>query len=204
MGSLCCKRSPASADVPGPTSSVAALATVDASMWLVKLSDFMMMTGPPPPFEEWQPGFFVIFVSHEWLGRDHPDAEGHEQCMPLFVERCPLFVILAPKLHNSQQERCSYESYGRRGWCRAEIWFKQMRTKPQDVPMILITGDQNVKFLRAHNWVYNMVHDGLFSVPGDRELLKPVMGTLLQSKMEEFLLQGKLHYFRYFKSRTLA
>lgn len=67
--------------------------------------------------------------------------------------------------------------------------------------MILITGDQNVKFLRAHNWVYNMVHDGLFSVPGDRELLKPVMGTLLQSKMEEFLLQGKLHYFRYFKSR---
>lgn len=45
-----------------------------------------MMPGPPPPFEvlsyrnmltEWQPGFFVIFVSHQWLGRDHPDEEGH-------------------------------------------------------------------------------------------------------------------------------
>jgi len=242
-------------------------------MWLVKLSDFMMMPGPPPPFEvlsyrnmltEWQPGFFVIFVSHQWLGRDHPDEEGHvchclrmalqnimteslvvdydplakslgfshklskkvvgqmmtgylwmdwmclpqdhldsrlEQCMPLFVERCPIFVILAPKLHNSQGELCSYQSYGRRGWCRAEIWFKQMRTKPQDMPMILITGGESVKFLRAHNWVYNMVHDGLFSVPGDRELLKPVMETLMKRKLEEFLLQGKMHYFRYFKSR---
>lgn len=251
---------------------MAALATQD-TMWLVKIEDFMMMRGPPPPFEvlthrdllvDWRPGLFVIFVSHEWLGRDHPDEEGHvchclrmalanimteslivdydclakslgfsyilqksvveqmktgylwmdwmclpqdhtnsslEQMIPAYVERCPVFVILAPKFHNSENERCSYDSYGRRGWCRAEIWFKQMKTKPQDVPMILITNDECAKFLRAHNWVYNMVHEGRFSVPGDVDLLKPVMKTLLQLKLNEFLKEGNMNYYRYFKSR---
>ena len=57
MGSLCCKRSVArtSADVPGPTEkSVAVLATDnDSSMWLVKLSDFMMMPGGGQGFVSW-------------------------------------------------------------------------------------------------------------------------------------------------------
>ena len=27
---------------------------------------------------EWKPGMFVIFVSHQWLSKMHPDPDGHQ------------------------------------------------------------------------------------------------------------------------------
>jgi len=54
-------------------------------MYLVKVSDFVQMTGPPEPhhilrekglLHEWQPGMFVIFISHQWLGVSMPDPTG--------------------------------------------------------------------------------------------------------------------------------
>jgi len=54
-------------------------------MWVIKVEDFLNMFGPPLRHQELlrqgllverQPGFHVIFVSHQWLGRDHPDETG--------------------------------------------------------------------------------------------------------------------------------
>ena len=69
-------------------------------MWVLKISDFMTMSGAPVPFEElqeqgllheWDPSLFTILVSHEWLGRDHPDVKGYQShClrMPGFGQIC--------------------------------------------------------------------------------------------------------------------
>lgn len=54
-------------------------------MYVVKVADFLQMDGPPEAhhallrkglLHQWQPGLFVIFVSHQWLGRSHPDPDG--------------------------------------------------------------------------------------------------------------------------------
>ncbi|CAE7728824.1 unnamed protein product [Symbiodinium pilosum] len=54
-------------------------------MYVVKVSDFLQMEGPPQAHDalmeqgllhEWWPGMFVIFVSHQWLGTGHPDPCG--------------------------------------------------------------------------------------------------------------------------------
>lgn len=56
-------------------------------MYVVKVSDFLQMGGAPEPhhvlrekglLQEWQPGMFVIFVSHQWLGAQQPDPNGSQ------------------------------------------------------------------------------------------------------------------------------
>ena len=52
-----------------------------------QVSDFMQMRGPPEPhgklqekgvLHQFQPGMFVIFVSHQWLSSAHPDPQGEQ------------------------------------------------------------------------------------------------------------------------------
>ena len=52
-----------------------------------QVSDFMQMRGPPEPhgklqekgaLHQFQPGMFVIFVSHQWLSSAHPDPHGEQ------------------------------------------------------------------------------------------------------------------------------
>lgn len=56
-------------------------------MYVVKVSDFLEMEGPPDAHSElqrkgllhqWQPDMFVIFVSHQWLSLWHPDPTGDQ------------------------------------------------------------------------------------------------------------------------------
>ncbi|CAK9020362.1 unnamed protein product [Durusdinium trenchii] len=56
-------------------------------MYVVKVSDFLEMTGPPAAHAElqakgllhqWRPEMFVIFVSHQWLSFEHPDPKGEQ------------------------------------------------------------------------------------------------------------------------------
>ena len=56
-------------------------------MYVVKVSDFLEMEGPPEPhhvlkhkglLHEWHPGMFVIFISHQWLGAGSPDPLGQQ------------------------------------------------------------------------------------------------------------------------------
>ena len=53
--------------------------------YVVKITDFLTMEMPPPSHTEllrrgllhsWHLGMFSIFVSHQWLGRLHPDPNG--------------------------------------------------------------------------------------------------------------------------------
>lgn len=56
-------------------------------MYVVKVEDFLNMEGPPKShgelkdeglLHEWRPGMFAMFVSHQWLGLQHPDPTGRQ------------------------------------------------------------------------------------------------------------------------------
>eukprot|EP00438_Fugacium_kawagutii_P035458 Skav216639 [mRNA] locus=scaffold1255:161364:164616:+ [translate_table: standard] len=58
-------------------------------MYVVKVSDFLQMEGPPEPHDvlmeknmlhqrEPGKGMFVLFISHQWLGSEHPDPSGQQ------------------------------------------------------------------------------------------------------------------------------
>ena len=44
------------------------------------------------------------------------------------------------------------------------------------------SGDEGVKFLRAHFWLYATVHEGGFTIEEDREGLKPIMEFFLRER----------------------
>ena len=54
-------------------------------MYVLKVSDFLQMSGRPKAhsflkdmLHVWKPGMFVIFVSHQWLSKKHPDPSGYQ------------------------------------------------------------------------------------------------------------------------------
>lgn len=56
-------------------------------MYVVKVSDFLQMRGPPEPhhvlkekglLHEWRIGMFAVFISHQWLATTAPDPSGHQ------------------------------------------------------------------------------------------------------------------------------
>eukprot|EP00438_Fugacium_kawagutii_P005549 Skav216282 [mRNA] locus=scaffold2088:85037:86365:+ [translate_table: standard] len=87
MGNLAasCRTTPESAkDVPDCQNAVHEYLF---PMYVVKVLDFLQMKGAPEPhhvlrqkglLHEWQPGMFVIFVSHQWLGAKTPDPLGQQ------------------------------------------------------------------------------------------------------------------------------
>ena len=55
------------------------------AMWVVSVADVLQICGPPTVHEELRaagkvvphrPGMYTVFVSHQWLGLQHPDPEG--------------------------------------------------------------------------------------------------------------------------------
>ena len=79
----------------GPQKLEASVEDYDGDGWLfpmyvVKVSDFLKMKGVPEPhhvlkqkglLHTWQPGMFTIFVSHQWLGREHADPAGEHMSL---------------------------------------------------------------------------------------------------------------------------
>jgi len=56
-------------------------------MWVLPMSEFLKIEGPPKSHTEliregklvqWAPGMYCIFISHQWLGKNHPDPEGKQ------------------------------------------------------------------------------------------------------------------------------
>ncbi|CAE7212188.1 warA [Symbiodinium sp. CCMP2592] len=86
MGSRCCTPEPE--PIPGsydPDSCSAMVHPCLFPMYVVKVSDFLQMEGPPQAHDalmdqgllhEWHPGMFVVFISHQWIGAGHPDPSG--------------------------------------------------------------------------------------------------------------------------------
>ncbi|CAK9071054.1 unnamed protein product [Durusdinium trenchii] len=94
MGAALCSEAP----LPHPRVHVCRF-----PMYVVKVSDFLQMTGTPEAHDsllqkgllhQWEPGMFTLFVSHQWLGSQHPDPAGQQ----LGVLRVALRRILEQSL----------------------------------------------------------------------------------------------------------
>ncbi|CAE7218198.1 Ank3 [Symbiodinium sp. CCMP2456] len=88
MGSRCCTPQPE--PIPGsydPNNCDVMVHPCLFPMYVVKVSDFLQMEGPPQAHDalmdqgllhEWHPGMFVVFISHQWIGAGHPDPSGSQ------------------------------------------------------------------------------------------------------------------------------
>lgn len=239
-------------------------------MYLLPVSTFMGMAGPPPCHQqliregllvEYTPGMFVIFVSHEWLTKSHPDPEGkqlhtargafrafeegrlsvdcdirarvffsknqklhpsmcglvrsafiwldwyaipqltalaHESqggdmkqhfrnavaSIPGYVERSRMFFILTPSMCKENGRACDYDSWKRRGWCRAEQFCKMMAADDGDEQFVLILRSANhAIFAYSLDWILSSPVQGELTVESDREFIREIVRKSLDSRL---------------------
>ena len=254
-----------------------------APMWVVKVKDVLMMTGRLQQHqalkedgmlilrESLDGEVLVIFVSHQWLGRKHPDEKGEQllvlqtilkkihkgdivveddslsqlrdqkhtrlspshsarlldaciwydyfsvpqlaqgstventmeqlayiRSIPYYIDSCQIFVALTPSLKNESGNTCDYSSWQSRGWCRTEMWCKQL-SDASDIPVIVVPSNDAAHFVLP-KWLYHPVPAADFAVEADRFHCCEVVAQSLEHKLSK-LRQKNLNEFRFFTAR---
>ena len=218
-----------------------------APMWVLAVEHVLGMRGTLQSHQalqaqglivKWALGMLTIFVSHQWLGRHHPDPDGKRlqvlqgllknlmakklrietdlvsqfhglrvteeglgdvaegyvwldyfcvpqlsdglagpevadeqllyiESIPSYVDLCQVFLALVPKaVHHDTGASCSFQSWLERGWCRTELWCRNLSTKSQ-LPIVVVNSDDEAHFT-SPQWHQYPVHTGLFAVEEDR------------------------------------
>eukprot|EP00439_Symbiodinium_sp_Y106_P030268 s5598_g3.t1 len=112
-------------------------------------------------------------------------AELGIQSIPFYVGACQLFIALVPPLrHFSSQQDCDLASWLSRGWCRAEMWCQLLADRSStDVPIIVVSGEDQIEFALPLQWVQNPAHEGEFTCQSDRECVSSFVRTALDNKL---------------------
>ena len=95
----------------------------------------------------------------------HEEQLKYTQSIPYYVDSCQVFVALTPNLKNEDGETCDYSCWLSRGWCRMEMWCKQLSTM-SDIPVIVIPNSREAHFARPQ-WLHYPVDRGKFTVESD-------------------------------------
>ncbi|CAK9114344.1 Serine/threonine-protein phosphatase 6 regulatory ankyrin repeat subunit B (PP6-ARS-B) (Serine/threonine-protein phosphatase 6 regulatory subunit ARS-B) (Ankyrin repeat domain-containing protein 44) [Durusdinium trenchii] len=287
MGNQLCGANPhaaSSGSVHGDSCDKSWVHEMSFPMYLVKISDFLQMRGTPKDhafllqedlLHQWQPGMFVLFVSHQWLSRLHPDPGGQQMevlrlaleglmdgslrlsldgywvffvdethtthelrtrlpegylwfdwfgvpqaisrtrvfdeeeddvkqaeaakavdSIPAYVERCNLFVILAPELfHRDTGMICNSTSWQLRGWCISELLCQQLSNKP-DTTIITL---HSARHAELNSWQidWDAVSQSHFTVEEDRLMVSELVRKSVAMKIQHESQTGSLAYFRY-------
>ena len=69
---------------------------------------------------------WLDWVSVPQRGGSADAAEYLCQSVHIYLERSNLFCILAPRYNDPEGGEYSYATWEQRGWCRAEMWLKQL------------------------------------------------------------------------------
>ncbi|CAJ1366273.1 unnamed protein product [Effrenium voratum] len=250
-----------------------------APMFVVKVRDALRIQGRLPHHQQLRekgmlvchdtldPKSLVVFVSHEWLGRRHPDETGEqlralqsvlrklhtreivvqenglsqfrdrmtstlgsEYCdqlldayiwydyfcvpqnceavkpqdqvryirsIPHYVESCQVFVALVPSLIG-EGGPCNYSSWLRRGWCRTEMWCKQL-SDASSIPVIVVPNGEVASFVNPQ-WLRFPVPEGDFAIESDRLHCCHVIQRSLDRKLPQLRLRN-VNSFRFFTAR---
>ncbi|CAE7567257.1 ANK2 [Symbiodinium sp. CCMP2592] len=130
-------------------------------------------------------------------------AELGIQSIPFYVGACHLFVALVPPLrHFSSQQDCDLASWLSRGWCRAEMWCQLLADRSRaDVPIIVVSGEDQIEFGLPLQWVQNPAHEGEFTCQSDRERVSGFVRTALDNKLHRLQASGQIEQFRYYAAR---
>ena len=78
--------------------------------------------------------------------------------IPYYVDSCQMFVALTPSLQNESGHTCDYSSWLSRGWCRTEMWCKQL-SDVSDIPVIVVPSKEAAHFVMPQ-WVHYPVATG--------------------------------------------
>ena len=252
-------------------------------MWVVKVKDVLKMTGRLQPHqvlredgmlilrETLDRKVLVIFVSHQWLGRKHPDEKGEQllalqsvlkkihtgeivvendgmsqfrdqkpivlksshsarlldaciwydyfcvpqhgeeptmentmeqlayiRSIPNYIDSCQIFMALTPSLKNESGNTCNYSSWLSRGWCRTEMWCKQL-SDASDIPVIVVHSKETARFVWP-TWLHHSVGSGDFAVEADRFHCCEVVRMSLERKLLK-TRKKNLNEFRFFTAR---
>ena len=254
-----------------------------AAMYVVRVKDVLSMRGRLRAHEDLKKDdmlilreslseeVLVIFVSHQWLARDHPDEKGDQllvlqavlrkihqkeivvendvssqllefkstrlslahcnqlldacvwydyfcvpqntrestvghleqleyiHSIPYYIDSCQVFVALTPSLKNDSGNTCDYSSWLSRGWCRTEMWCKQL-SDASDIPVIVIPNSETAHFVRPH-WLHYPVPTGDFAAEPDRFHCCQVVQKSLERKLSQLSLPKDKKQFQFFTAR---
>ncbi|CAK9114348.1 Ankyrin-2 (ANK-2) (Ankyrin-B) (Brain ankyrin) (Non-erythroid ankyrin), partial [Durusdinium trenchii] len=125
-----------------------------------------------------------------------PEAAKAIQSIPGYVERCHLFVILAPELfHHDTGLICNCTSWQSRGWCISELLCQQLSSKP-DTTIITLHSAKHVE-LSSYKIDWDAVWQSQFTVEDDRLMVSSLVQKSVAMKIQHESEAGSLAYLRY-------
>ncbi|CAE8744064.1 unnamed protein product, partial [Polarella glacialis] len=115
--------------------------------------------------------------------------------IPGYVEMCHHFVILTPALkHVDQGSTMSYNSWKKRGWCRAERAARFLST--HNTSMIIVESPIRLELAMAFESLWCPAGSGDFTQDADKRQVGHLLKLLLTNKLQASLAMGKFHEYR--------
>ncbi|CAE8728418.1 unnamed protein product [Polarella glacialis] len=108
---------------------------------------------------------------------------------------CHHFVILTPALkHVDQGSTMSYNSWKKRGWCRAERAARFLST--HNTSMIIVESPIRLELAMAFESLWCPAGSGDFTQDADKRQVGHLLKLLLTNKLQASLAMGKFHEYR--------
>ncbi|CAE8692616.1 unnamed protein product [Polarella glacialis] len=115
--------------------------------------------------------------------------------IPGYVEMCHHFVILTPALkHIDQGSIMSYNSWKKRGWCRAERAARFLST--HNTSMIIVESPIRLELAIAFESLWCPVGSGDFTQDAGKRQVGHLLKLLLTNKLQASLAMSKFHEYR--------
>lgn len=121
--------------------------------------------------------------------------EGAALSIPVYAQMADYFLILAPPVDSAfHKSRLSYESWRRRGWCRLEraAW----ALAAGGTRMLLVSSVDQISVLGVQDVLFAPPGCGDFTVAADRQRIAPIMESLVEHRLDQYLRDGQLDDYR--------
>eukprot|EP00434_Breviolum_minutum_P004797 symbB.v1.2.004227.t1/scaffold221.1/size262466/11 len=120
------------------------------------------------------------------------EAASAVQSIPAYVERCDLFIVLAPDLnHADTGERCNYTTWLSR-------WYRTLSNRPNTSVIVLLSPveAESMYFLEKYS---KRIYDADFTVEADRSILVQLGEAATKKKIKHLkdTVEAR-HWYRYF------
>ena len=145
----------------------------------------------------WFDYFSVPQVAHTTTV-EREEQLSYIRSIPYYIDSCQVFVALTPSLKNESGNTCDYSSWLSRGWCRTEMWCKQL-SDASDIPVIVVHSNETAHFV-CPQWLRFPVPTADFAIEADRFHCCQVVQKSLERKLLK-LRQKNLNEFRFFTAR---
>ncbi|CAE7945096.1 mask-1 [Symbiodinium necroappetens] len=129
------------------------------------------------------------------LSQTPPGLQLAIDSIPIYVQRCALFVILSPSVRAGEEDRIlNYKSWGQRAWCRTESLAREL-CPAHDNLMIRVESSRHIALVTTLE--KNSPGAGAFSFECDREKVAGIVRNLVKQKLLYCLRKGDLVSYRF-------